>query len=127
MWDAEASRVYTRRAARPDGQSARTSWSVERRWSDRTLLRVVPKTGRRHQIRVHLESIGHAVLGDLLYGRDDEAYLTLVGDGRDVRVDEGGPLRQLLHCARLEFPEEDGGSVAVAAPLPDDFDLDRPR
>ena len=119
--DDEGSRIYVRRKA-GHGKPARTMWAVERRFRHRTLLRVLPETGRRHQIRVHLAAIGHPVLGDLLYGRGDEDYLTLVREGRDVRVAEGGPRRQLLHCARLVFDDpSSSGRVEVVAPLPADF------
>ena len=118
--DATASRVYTRREA-GHGQAAGTAWTVERRWPDRTLLRVTLETGRRHQIRVHLAAIGHPILGDLLYGRPDDDYLMLVAEGRDVRRESDGPKRQLLHCARLVFDDPSGRQVEVTAPLPDDF------
>lgn len=120
--DDESSQVYVRRAA-GHGQPARTAWRVERRFSDRTLLRVEIETGRRHQIRVHLAAIGHPVLGDILYGRPDADYLTLVREGRDVRREQGGPLRQLLHCARLVFEDPAGERIEVVAPLPADFEL----
>ncbi len=120
--DARGSKVYTRRAAGDGGQEAFTAWRVERRLSGRTLLRVSPRTGRRHQIRVHLAAIGHPVVGDLLYGRTDEPYLDLVRAGTDARAAEGGPRRQLLHCARLRFPLPGGGGASVEAPLPPDFE-----
>ena len=123
--DDEDSRVYVRRAA-GHGQDALTDWRVERRFDDRTLLRLLPATGRRHQIRVHLAAIGHPILGDILYGRPDEDYLDLVSGVRDARQEEDGPGRQLLHCARLVFPDpaaEAGLPVEVAAPLPVDFDI----
>jgi 23S rRNA pseudouridine1911/1915/1917 synthase len=113
--------VYVRRAA-GSGEAAATEWEVERRAADRTLLRVRPITGRRHQIRVHLAALGHPVLGDLLYGRPDCDYLSLVREGHDVRRTEGGPLRQMLHCARLVFPDPAGtGQIEVSAPLPADI------
>jgi RluA family pseudouridine synthase len=119
--DARGSRVWVRREA-GTGQPALTDWRVERRWNDRTLLRVRPTTGRRHQIRVHLAAIGHPVEGDILYGRPDRAYLDLVRGVRDARRAEGGPARQLLHCARLVFPDPGGrGPVEVVSPLPQDF------
>jgi 23S rRNA pseudouridine1911/1915/1917 synthase len=118
--DAEGSVVFTRREA-GHGQPALTEWSVEQRLASATLLRVVPRTGRRHQIRVHLAAIGHPVQGDILYGRPDRDYLDLVRGTRDARVVEGGPRRQLLHCARMAFPVLDGGRVEVEAPLPSDF------
>ena len=119
--EAGGSKVYVRRAA-GTGQDALTAWRVERRLSDRTLLRVFPATGRRHQIRVHLAAVGHPILGDLLYGGVDEAYLALVRSGRDARSESGGPSRQLLHCASLDFPDPDsGGRCQVVAPTPVDF------
>lgn len=119
---AEGSKVHTRLAPASDGKPSHTAWRVERRLSSNTLLRVFPKTGRRHQIRVHLESIGHPVLGDLLYGRSDEDFLDLVRGVRDARHDEGGPTRHLLHCARLVFPDPNGpGRIAVDAALPPEF------
>lgn len=49
------------------GRAARTQWRVIERLADRTRLAVTPKTGRSHQIRLHLLSIGHPILGDNLY------------------------------------------------------------
>ncbi len=121
--DAEGRRVHVRRQAGL-GQSAVTEWSVERRFADRTLLRVAPLTGRRHQIRVHLAALGHPILGDILYGRPDRHYLDLVRGAGDVRQREGGPRRQLLHCARLVFPDpaRSDRRLDVASSLPADFE-----
>jgi 23S rRNA pseudouridine1911/1915/1917 synthase len=115
-------RVFVRRHAVEDGEPARTAWRVERRLTGKTLLRLFPETGRRHQIRVHLEAIGHPILGDILYGRPDADYLDLVRGARDARREEGGPHRHLLHCARLGFPDPaTRETITVEAPLPDDF------
>lgn len=104
------------------GKPSRTDWRVERRWADSTLVRLFPRTGRRHQLRVHLASVGHPILGDILYGRPDEHYLRMVQGRGDVRHEDDGPTRQLLHCARLVFPDPSGeGQVEVVAGLPDDF------
>ena len=113
--DPEGRKVFVRRAVIPGGERAVTRWRVERRLVGATLLRLFPETGRRHQLRVHLEAIGHPILGDILYGRPDADYLDLVRGVRDARRDEGAPSRHLLHCARVAF-----GALDVTAPLPDD-------
>ena len=115
-------RVYVRREVQDRGERALTRWRVERRLAGATLLRLFPETGRRHQLRVHLAAIGHPILGDILYGRPDADYLDLVTGARDARRDDGAPARQLLHCARLVFPDPAGtGTVDVTAPTPADF------
>jgi 23S rRNA pseudouridine1911/1915/1917 synthase len=73
-----------------------------------TLLEVRPRTGRTHQIRVHLASIGHPVLGDVTYG------------GPDVMPGLGRPM---LHAARLGFVHPATGEhVTYRAPLPGDME-----
>ncbi len=52
----------------PEGRMAVTEWTVLREWGDKSLLDVHILTGRTHQIRVHMRSLGHPVLGDPLYG-----------------------------------------------------------
>jgi len=117
---ARESRIFLRLEA-GHGKSALTEWRVERRFVGRTLLRLFPSTGRRHQLRVHLAAIGHPILGDILYGRPDDDYLRMVRGEGDVRECQG-PGRQMLHCARLGFPDPAGpGQVSVEAPLPADF------
>lgn len=56
------------------GRTAQTEWQVKREWTDRSLLDVHLITGRTHQIRVHMASIHHPVLGDALYGNKQMPY-----------------------------------------------------
>jgi 23S rRNA pseudouridine1911/1915/1917 synthase len=78
----ETSRVAIKDCVRPKGASAQTEYFVERRFSradvNFTLLRIIPRTGRKHQIRIHLAHVGHAIVGDKLYGGDEDLYLALV-------------------------------------------------
>ncbi|MFO1053204.1 MAG: RluA family pseudouridine synthase [Planctomycetota bacterium] len=109
-----------------DARDARTSFRVLARGRDATLLRCVLHTGRTHQIRVHLESIGHPLVGDKLYGRTDDEYLAWVAhvkQGGDVAFDgRFGAPRQMLHARRLELVSPlEGTALRLDATWPDDF------
>ena len=72
---------------------------------DLTLVEVTPITGRQHQIRIHLHSIGHTILGDPIYGIKDEiaeAYLNKTLE-KNQRVKESGSFRLWLQANYLEF------------------------
>jgi 23S rRNA pseudouridine1911/1915/1917 synthase len=89
------------------GRGARTSFRVLRRWSGFTYLEVRIATGRTHQIRVHLSSIGHPVAGDRIYGAPG-------------RIHGLPPLsRFFLHAHRVSFRSPSTGRpMTVEAPLP---------
>jgi 23S rRNA pseudouridine1911/1915/1917 synthase len=106
-------RMTTRREA--GARSAISHYTVERRisspWGDFTLVRVRIETGRTHQIRVHLASIGHPVVGDTLYGAPARMKRE---DGEELRLE-----RNFLHAAELEFAHPVGGQpLHLKAPLP---------
>ncbi|MBC5768357.1 RluA family pseudouridine synthase [Ramlibacter albus] len=93
----------------PDGMRSVTLVKVARKLEDFTLLEVTIKTGRTHQIRVHLASNGHPILGDDKYG-DFELNKTLAKQGLK---------RMFLHAWRLKFAHPaTGEEVALEAPLP---------
>lgn len=99
-------------AAVRSGKDAITHFSVLERFEDSTLLEVTIETGRTHQIRVHLNFIGHAVVGDVLYGNKVSARV----------ADELGLKRQFLHASSLGFAMPGGGEDRVfEAPLPADL------
>lgn len=89
------------------GKSAETEVTTVFRGPGRSLVHAVPKTGRTHQIRLHLASEGFPILGDRLYG--------------DPETAEAAP-RLLLHAFRLEFPHPiTGVTINLCAPLPRDW------
>jgi len=94
-------------ARRAEGRAAITEYRVLRRLGGFTLLEVGIKTGRTHQIRAHLASLGHPVAGDRLYGAP-------------AKVAGRPPLeRFFLHAHRIRFEQPSTGvPVTVESPLP---------
>ena len=107
--------IHTRRP-----REAITRWKVLETLGGFTLLEVFPRTGRTHQIRVHLSSIGRPILGDPVYGR--KKHLKRI-DQPLVRAVVEGFQRQALHASdlRLVHPES-GQSMSFHAPLPPDME-----
>ncbi|MGB0409169.1 MAG: RluA family pseudouridine synthase [Opitutales bacterium] len=102
-------------------QSAVTEFIPLLARSGYTLCQVLPETGRKHQIRVHAEHVGHNVVGDKIYGPDETLYIDFIHAGWTDRHEALLPLkRQALHCYRyvFEFPE---APVALTAPLAGDM------
>jgi 23S rRNA pseudouridine1911/1915/1917 synthase len=93
-----------------EGRQAETGFEVRERLDGATLLEAVPRTGRTHQIRVHLAAIGHPILGDRAYG----------GGGNDAR--RVGLERPFLHAWRLSFTHPVGGErIEVVEDLPEEL------
>lgn len=99
---------------------------------DYSLMRCYPKTGRQHQIRVHLERAGHPIVGDKLYGVDEEFALLFYERERLTPEAEARLLlpRHALHSTELEFTHpRTGEKMVFRSPLPQDLRafLDRQR
>jgi 23S rRNA pseudouridine1911/1915/1917 synthase len=104
-------RHRTRMAVVPDGRPSVTGYRVRERFADWTLLELDLVTGRTHQIRVHLEAIGHPVAGDPVYGT-----------GTSRRGPDGLD-RLFLHAWRLELTSPSSGElIRAVAPLPAELD-----
>ncbi|MEO8114539.1 MAG: RluA family pseudouridine synthase, partial [Phenylobacterium sp.] len=95
-------------ADHPDAEAARTRYRTLSEAPGAALLEVDPETGRMHQIRVHLASLGRPIAGDARYGG------ALVVGGHPVP-------RLMLHAAALRFPHPSGGEKRLEAPMPADM------
>jgi 23S rRNA-/tRNA-specific pseudouridylate synthase len=98
------------RAARPGdaAQSALTRWRVLASAGTTHLVQLAPRTGRMHQLRVHLSILGRPILGDPYYG----GQTTL----------RGGPIpRLMLHAWKLDLPHPSGERLTLKARAPKDF------
>ena len=87
-----------------NGRAAVTDWRRLKRSENETRMRLMPRTGRSHQLRVHMLALGHPILGDPFYA---------TGPARDVP-------RLMLHSEKLQFRHPDGGtrmSITATAPF----------
>src|SRR4029079_14877212 len=101
----------TPRADGPDGRTSTTGYRVRERFAGWTLLELDLVTGRTHQIRVHLEAIGHPIAGDPVYGTGTS------------RRGPDGLGRLFLHAWRLELTSpSDGHLIRATAPLPPELE-----
>jgi len=98
--------VIARKNTKTIVREAETHYRILGENGEISLVELKPKTGRMHQIRVHLASIGHPILGDSLYG--------------DKKTTDRGIKRHMLHafCLKMEYK---GKKYAFAAPIPDDM------
>jgi len=130
------SAIWLKQAIHLDGAPARTEFEVERRFTRSTiadevsgknfiftddklsLIRAIPRTGRTHQIRVHLASIGHPIVGDKIYGPNEQLYLEFIETGWTKKLERQLLLpRHALHASKLGID----GEHEWTSPLPVDL------
>lgn len=114
-------RVYKR------GKNSLTEYKTIKLFDGYTLVEARPKTGRTHQIRVHMSSIGHPLIVDPRYGGGDHFNLSQIK--RNYRPKQGRPEKPMishltLHAHEVKLPIfKDGKTLQIKAPYPKDFDL----
>lgn len=94
-----------------EGKQAKTRVKLSRTYGKFSLMQCQPQTGRTHQIRVHLQSVGHPVAGDERYG-DPEI---------NALARKCGLKRLFLHAQSIAFPDEHGNELHFTSPLADDL------
>jgi 23S rRNA pseudouridine1911/1915/1917 synthase len=123
--EVERSKIYLKQMIHPSGAEAMTEFAVLGRFRKHTtnsesfaLVKAHPSTGRTHQIRVHLASLGHPIVGDKIYGPDENLYLRFIETGWTDELASNLLLeRHALHASRLRIDKERDWS----SPLPPDL------
>src|SRR5947208_3169009 len=125
------SAIWLKQTIHPAGTAARTDFHVERRLNTSgssgenrfSLVRAVPLTGRTHQIRVHLSSTGHPIVGDKIYGPDEQLYLRFIQTGWTPELERQLLLpRHALHSTKLAIDSEIEWNSPIPADLVDFVD-----
>ena len=116
------SAIWLKQTIHEKGAMALTDFVVEERFVRQekrfALVRAIPRTGRTHQIRVHLADLRHAIVGDKIYGPDEKLYLRFIETGWTEDLAKKLLLpRQALHSARLRLADE----FDWQSPLPPDL------
>ena len=123
--EVEESEIWVRQMVHESGKPSATEFSVERRFQRSegkfSIIRCEPETGRTHQLRVHLESLGHAIVGDKIYSEGGAGYLDFLREGWTDELARRLILsRHALHGRGLSF-EWDGRKIVARSPWPDDL------
>jgi 23S rRNA pseudouridine1911/1915/1917 synthase len=125
--DVMSSKVWVKQMVHQDGAPCVTDFRIVRKWERGTpatrfsLIEAKPRTGRMHQIRVHLAHLGFPMVGDKIYGVDESCYLDFIETGWTEALTSKLLLpRQALHSQKLEVADP-YGTLAWEAPLAEDL------
>ncbi len=114
-----------RMVVRSNGKASITEYQIVKRFKGFTYLKVIPRTGRTHQIRVHLQAIGHPLAIDPLYGNAESIYLSKLKRNYRFKIDEEErPIiaRLTLHASEIAFNHSITGELMkITADLPKDM------
>ncbi len=112
------------------GKSSQTQWKLLEGFQHHSFVEANPLTGRTHQIRVHLASIGHPIVGDVLYGSKGQLFLSSLKGKNKYRLgkdeEEERPLlsRLALHASSIQFTDFTTKNVIqIESPLPKDMQV----
>lgn len=121
--DLAESAIRIKKWVQPDGQYARTEFSVMERGQELTLIKALPRTGRTNQIRIHSAYSGFPLLGDKLYHPDEQVFLDYFENGNCESVHaRTGHRRLCLHAAGISFIHpETNQPLSISCPIPDDM------
>jgi 23S rRNA pseudouridine1911/1915/1917 synthase len=117
--------VYTKRVVdRATGKPSVTEFEVEKKLPGFTVVHLTPRTGRAHQLRVHMAWLGHPIVGDKIYGPDETLYLQFIEKGVTSEMLEKLLLpRHALHAERVAFRHPcTGERCEFRAELPEDME-----
>jgi RluA family pseudouridine synthase len=120
---ADESRPGRMRVVKKKGKPSITSFTVRERFRGFSWIECRPRTGRNHQIRVHLAAAGHPILGDTFYGDATQLLLSALKRGYKGRDEERPLIRRLaLHASALVLTHPvTHERLTLTAPLPDEF------
>ena len=116
--EVEESKIWVKQIIHPDGKSSITRFELIERLKNFCLLKEIPETGRMHQIRVHSLHVNLPIVGDKIYGLNENFYLEFIKTGWTKELESELILpRQALHCHKMSLE----GVGKWEAPMPNSF------
>ena len=98
------SEIKVRMCCSSSGLPSLTEYEVLKTAGELSLVQLYPRTGRQHQLRVHLAHLGHPIVGDKMYGHDKSLFLDYLSQGPTTEIAlRAGHFRHALHAHKLEF------------------------